>query len=42
VCRKEEYSIRYNNEVHESQCMKECGVYSETQVDILNILAPLL
>jgi hypothetical protein len=41
VERMEEFSITYINYVHESQCMKECGVYSETQVDILNIIAPL-
>jgi hypothetical protein len=42
VSRKEEHSITFINWVHESLCIKECGVYSETQFDILDIIAPLL
>jgi hypothetical protein len=34
VWRKEEHNIIFLNWVYESMCMKECGVYSETQVDI--------
>jgi hypothetical protein len=42
LCMKEEYSITYIYWVYEHRCIKECDVYSETQVVICDILAPSL